>query len=304
LTNNPSFDIVIRKDCIFLSKLIFERFHVIHSQPLPDDVHAFRGREGTAMLLIKSEQMKVLEQYTLCRFEDEMIAHGKEFAPRLSEQLGDDQLRVAVHSIIKRAMDYGFTNRGPIRLCIEMMFLFGSGFDSDVQYEKAGAYLRDTGDQMVRAEKMRQYCLDYLEKVSGPKSVNVHRSLKGLWAFAKGPMNISADHFVTDLLGAMRSLFPQKTAYVGDNALTELIQEGRSEAAKYHFDTLRGEALMVVLMFSFGHGCTNDPLYPWIARNLQDERIIDASGRAARLEKKALTWLEHVIAGNEKKEKA
>jgi len=54
-------------------------------------------------------------------------------------------------------------------------------------------------------------------------------------------------------------------------------------------------------MFSFGHGCTDDPLYPWISRTLHDERIVNSEARAARLEKKAVTWLEHVNARNEKR---
>ena len=46
----------------------------------------------------------------------------------------------------------------------------------------------------------------------------------------------------------------------------------------------------------FGHGCADDPLYPWIERTLNDQAIIDAPARAKRLEKKAITWLEHVLA--------
>ena len=51
-----------------------------------------------------------------------------------------------------RAEGYGFTNRGPLRLFIEMMFLCGSGFDTDPQYPAVGAVLRAAGDQMQRAQ--------------------------------------------------------------------------------------------------------------------------------------------------------
>lgn len=256
------------------------------------------------MLLIRPEQMKIFEQDAQRQFEDEMIAHSKDFSPRLCEVIGDDQLRVAVHSAISSAMSYGFTNRGPIRLFVEMMFLCGSAFDTDPQYYLVGEALQDSGDQMQRAEQVHEYSLDYLEKVSGLDAVNVKNALKGLGVFAKGSMNISPDNFVTDMLREMKTLFPLKVAYVGEEALTKLINEGRVEAEKYGFQTIRGQVLIVVLMFSFGHGCTDDPLYPWISRTLRDERIIDSEGRARRLEKKALTWLEHVIDRNEKKAQA
>ena len=97
------------------------------------------------------------------------------------------------------------------------------------------------------------------------------------------------------MLQEMTRAFPQKAAYVGEEGLLALIQEGRTEARKYGFSTVRGEAMMVVLMFAFGHGCTDDPLYPWISRTLKDERIKDPAARAKRLEKKAVTWLDHVL---------
>jgi hypothetical protein len=37
-----------------------------------------------------------------------------------------------------------------------------------------------------------------------------------------------------------------------------------------------------------------------ISQTLRDEKIIDLEARAVRLEKKAITWLEHVVAGNER----
>jgi hypothetical protein len=253
-----------------------------------------------AMLVIRAEQMRIFEQEALRQFEDEMMAHSKDFSPRLCEVIGDEQLRVAVRSAISCAIRYGFTNRGPIRLFVEMMFLRGSAFDTDPQFHKVGEALRASGDQMQRAERIHQDALDYLEKVSGPDAVNVRRALKGVLRLAQGGMRISSNGFEADMLQEMNTLFPQKVAYVGEKGLTALIREGRAEAEKYDFHSVRGEVLIVVLMFSFGHGCTNDPLYPWISRTLRDERIIDSAGRVARLEKKSLTWLEHVLSRNGK----
>jgi hypothetical protein len=253
------------------------------------------------MLVIRAEQMKTFEQAAMLRFEDEMMEHGKELSPRLCEVLGDEQLRVAIRSAINRAMTYEFTNRGPIRLFIEMMFFCGSSFDTDPQYLRVGEVLHAPGDQMQRAEQIHEGYLDYLDKVSGPGAVNVHQALRDLEYFARAPIRFTSNNFVAGMLQEMNTIFPKKAAFVGVENLTALIHEGRAEAQKYGFQTVRGEALIVVLMFSFGHGCTNDPLYPWISRTLQDERIVDSEARAARLEKKAVTWLEHVNARNEKR---
>ena len=262
-------------------------------------VISIRGAER--MLVIRSAQMKAFEDAAQLRFENEMVAHSKKFSPRLCEVLGDEQLRVAVRGAMGRAAVYGFTYRGPIRLFIEMMFLRGTAFDTDPQYHVVGRILRGPGDQMVRAQQIHEEWLEYLEQVSGPGAAHVHGALKDISVFVQQPISYSAENLTAEMLRDMTRLFPQKVAYVGEEALTALIQEGREAARQHGFASPRAAALVVTLMFAFGHGCTDDPLYPWIARTLADEKILDSNARAARLERKAITWLEHVVARNERR---
>lgn len=251
-------------------------------------------------MLIRAEQMEAFEQAGRRRFEEEMVEHSKNFAPPLCEVIGDEQLRVALRSAMSRAGSYGFTYRGPIRLFIEMMFLCGSGFDTDPQYPAVGEFLRASSDQMHRAQQIHEGYMDYLERVAGPGAANVHKALRDVLTFARTPLTISPDNLVAGLLREMNRIFPQKAAYVGETNLKLLIDEGLAEARSYGFSDVRAQTLVVVLMFAFGHACTDDPLYPWISRTLKDEKIVDPAARAARLEKKAVTWLEHVVARNER----
>jgi hypothetical protein len=246
-------------------------------------------------LRIRQDQRGVFEQAALKKFEDEMVVHSKDFSPRLCEVLGEAQLRVALRGAMARAGGYGFTYRGPIRLFIEMMFLFGSAFDTDPQSPWAAEILRSPDDQMQRAEKLCEKILDYQEKVSGQDAVNTRRALGDLLALARNPGTFSSNNFVVGMRQEMARVFPQKAAYIGEAGMTALIYEGSAEARKYGFPA-RGEAAIVVLMFAFGHGCTEDPLYPWIALTLKDEKIVEPAARAERLEKKAVTWLERVLA--------
>ena len=248
------------------------------------------------MWTIRQEQTEAFRQYHLQKFEDEMVEHSREFSPRLCRVLGDEQLRVALRSAMKHANNYGFTNKGPLRLFIEMMFLCGSAFDTDPQYAGVGDILRSPGDQMLRAEQIHQGSLAYLEQVSGRDGVNVRRALVEVSKLRQAPLMISGANFVADLLQEMRRIFPQKAAYIGETRLTSLIHEGIAESRTVGFSTIRQGTLIVVLMFAFGHGCTQDPLYPWISRTLRDHRIVGPTARADRLERKAFTWLSHVLA--------
>lgn len=247
---------------------------------------------------IRAEQMKVFEQDVRRRFEEEMVVHSKAFSPRLCEVIGDEQLRVALRLAIDRACGYGFTYRGPLRLFIEMMFLRGSAFDTDPQYPAVVEVLRAPGDQMVRAQQIHEGQIDYLDKVSGPGAGNVRRALQDLLVLARMPLTLSAGDLVPDLIREMFRIFPQKVAYIGEAGLRGLIDEGIAASRRYGLSTVRQKTVMVALMFAFGHGCTDDPLYPWIARTLQDSRIVDPAARVDRLEREAIARLEHVLARN------
>src|SRR6185295_17523415 len=142
--------------------------------------------------------------------------------------------------------------------------------------------------------------LDYLEKVSGPGAANVHKALKDLLEFTRTPVTVSTT-FAATMLEDMNRLFPQKAAYVGEAGLRAIVDEGVDEARRHQFTTVQQVALLVVLKFAFGHGCTADPLYPWISQTLADEKIVSPAARAERLEKKAITWLEHVVAANDRR---
>jgi hypothetical protein len=248
------------------------------------------------MLVIRQQQIDVFEQAAVRRFEDEMIAHSKGFSPVLSRVLGEAQLRVVVRSAIARAMSYGFTWQGPIQLFVEMTFLCGSAFDTDPQYPGLRDVLRSSGHQMDRAMEIHEGRNNYLTRVSGSEAANVRQALAELSTFARAPLAISESDYVADMVSAMQRVFPQKAAYAGEAGLRSLISEGTAEATRRRFSTTRQRALIAVLMFAFGHGCTDDPLYPWISRTLEDPRITGPDARARRLERKALTWLEHVLA--------
>lgn len=263
-------------------------------------MHAHSSSSGGG-IIIRAEQMRVFEEKAWQQFEEEMVAHSKEFSPRLCEIIGDEQLGVAVRAAIAHAVDYGFTNRGPIRLFVEMMFLCGSSFDTDPQYPELGQALRAATDQMQRAQQIHELHNTYLERVSGVGAVNVHRALRGTLTFVRTPMAVSFDDLHGDMLREMQHIFPQKVAFVPEEGLRVLIDQGIAEARRYRFEGVRPIVVLVVLKFAFGHGCTDDPLYPWIARTLKDQRIVGPEARARRLEKKALTWLKHVIANNEER---
>ena len=255
------------------------------------------------MLTIRKEQMQVFEQAAMGRFKEEMVAHCKEFSPALCTVIGDGQIRLAVRGAIERSSGYGFTNRGPIRLFIELMLLLGSTFDTDPQYPWTSEILNAASDQMIRAERLYERVLDYQEKVPDSDPARMRKVLQGLPEWAGKHESSSITAFVSSMLQEMARLLPEKTAYVGDEGLTDLVLKGCTEAERCQVLTIHGQAVMGVLMFTFGHGCMDDPLYPWIAQILTDKQVMDPTGRAVLLEKEACVFLERMISIQQERKK-
>lgn len=250
------------------------------------------------MLRISQAQLDALGAPLLRAFEAEMVAHAEAFSPQLAAVLGDEQLRVAVRAAIRRAGRHGFTYRGPIRLFVELSFLFGSGFDADLQYPWLREALGrpDPETQMERAEALHRRVDEALEAIHGSEREHTRAALQRLRAFADSGPALDDPDLPGAILAEMARIHPQKHDHVGAPALRALIGTGLAAAREHGFVAPREMALPPILMFAFGQECTADPLYPWIERTLADERIVGAPARARRLERKALTWLDHVLA--------
>ena len=178
------------------------------------------------------------------------------------------------------------------------MLLFGSHFDTDPQYPWAAEILnhQNAGTQMQRAEWLYEKSMDYRRQVSGPEDAYLLEALRNIAFFVRQPPPLSSEDFIPAMLREIARVYPQKVAYAGNEGLEALISKGIGGAQRQHFTTVRGGTLVIVLMFAFGHGCGNDPLYPWIADTLKDPTANTPEDKAMLLGKKALIWLDHVLA--------
>lgn len=249
------------------------------------------------MLVIRSEQMERLRRAASRQFDSEMVRHLYGFAPRHCEVVGEACVREAVALGRSRADGYGFTRRGPVRFYLELMFQLGSGFDTDPQLPWAAGLLRagDTSDQMDRADRLHAALGDYLDRVAGPGNAWSIAALRRLRAQVDAPPAPAAPGFEAGLIAAMHDVYPEKAAFVGDAGLTVVIRAGAAQAAAHDVRSERGRTLFAVLMFALGHGFADDPLFPWIRTTLADTAR-DGEQRARRLERRAVTYLDHVLA--------
>ena len=249
------------------------------------------------MLLIRQKQMDAFKQGALRTFENSMLTHCFEFAERHCDAIGQERLRQVIRLGIERASDYGLTLRGPVRFYIEMMFMFGSSFDSDPQYPWVSAILKDENlpDQMQRADALYDKEMEYFTTVFGPNGEYALAALRAIPGFAKSPLAITTENFASRMLAQLKQLYPEKCNYIGDECLQNVIQEATEMAETHQFLNPRSLALFVVLMFAFGHGFMDDPLFPWIAHTLNDPKLSAPEDKSRRLEERMLVYLDEVL---------
>jgi hypothetical protein len=243
------------------------------------------------MLMIRAEQIKTFEQAAMRRFEDEMVAHLRQLAPQHCNAVGEEGLRQVIRTGYQRAIGYGYTNRGPVRLYLDLMIMLGSDFDTDPQYPWAADLLKDTNisGQMDHAEQLYEKAMDYSIKVFGQgyeqEKAAVRRA--GLVKFEDLPTFTTG--FVTKLVNHFENIFPEKVRYLGEASIYALSDRAKSLSELYSLTSEYGPTVLAGLMFAFGHGVTTDPQFPWVAASLVKDTQ-DAAARTERIFRRALTY--------------
>lgn len=268
----------------------------------------FRGIGGSLVgrarlrldLIIRPNQLDALREASLAAFEREMADHLWQFSPIHCQVIKESGVYEVIRLGMKRSADCGFANRGSIRLFLELMFMFGSEFSTDPQHAWAEPYLDPSmpADEMYRAELLFNAAQNYLERVSGPNHRYAAASLRRTRAEisqAGQRLAIPPDEFEPAILSTLRAVYPEKAAYLKDEGLRRIVAIGGQLAAQHDIRHMRGTAVFVFLVFALGHGFANDPLYPWLRNVLVDPLLATPEDRAARLEAKAVIYLDRVI---------
>jgi hypothetical protein len=245
------------------------------------------------MWTIRQQQADSLKQTALQKFEDEMVEHLKKFSPQHCKVAGEPAVREVIRIGIENASKYSFTNRGPLRFYIELMFMFGSYFDTDPQFPWAGAVLKDPEvvDQTIRADRLYAAMNKYLADVSGPDHQFLIEAMRRLSRLRIEDFLTPGPDLEEGILEKLRSVYPQRCEYLGEPVLRTMIRHGFKLADIHSLANDRGRVLMGGFAFAMGHGFAKDPLYGWVGRRLTKPKSSSAADRVEELYSKALLYL-------------
>lgn len=248
-------------------------------------------------MIIRHEQRKALQDAQARNFENEMVRHLHEFSPRHSKVIGDAGVREVVRRGIDNASKYGFTNRGPVRLYLDLAYMFGSDFSIDPLLPWAAEILNSGGteDQMERAGRLHAKATEFSEVVAGPDYVYAKEAFRRARSVRYEELAPPPGNFESGGASKLRTGFPQKFDYAGEPAVHRMMRQARLKAQSFSISAEPGIMLIATLMFAIGFGCLDDPLFPWISGTLKNEAISDPNKRAERLYSKTMTYIDQVL---------
>ncbi len=251
------------------------------------------------MLKIRKEQIDELAKVSVKRFEDDMLAHVKEFFPGHYEIFGEPTVRRVIQYAVDRSEGYGFTTERNVCLYINLILLLGSNFDADVQYPWAEEILSDTtgADPAARADRLHDTATGYLDRVAGRNNAYYRRALANIREMSVQDLSNSASEKVDrTAFSQLQKIWPEKCQEMGGATLQQLVQLSIEFSQGYDITSERGILIYAALMLVLGSGFDEDPQFPWAEEILHDESISDEATRVRRLYDEAMALLESCAA--------
>ena len=226
------------------------------------------------MISFDAQQMdRVQAQHEAGFIRAEVQAMAAYAAP-LAESAGQAGMTAAVGQGLRAARQAGFAEPAQIRLYLQLMTSFGCQFGSDPQYEWLHPLLDAAqGAAGERARLAYWHSTLYLERVYGKGGV--HGVAAGLRATELDIAALTAVGANLPQEGPhmLARMHPQRVRYLTASAVRALQDKAAHEADRRGLDGAAGPALLLALMFSFGHGVVDDPLHPWVGATLSDPAL-------------------------------
>lgn len=250
------------------------------------------------MLRISDSQQKALRHTAREAYVRELSLRVAERTPELARTLDEEQLDNASRRALEAAETFGFTNRGPVRMYFDLCVTFGQGFVHDPVHSWAAEAIGDPDPetQTERAEVLFSKAMIAVDEIYGPDNVYALAALRALSAWARQPLDIPDSRLEDYVVWQMHAIHPEKADFAGTEAMRSLFSDAQGDCQELGVTAARPIILLTALKFAFGAGCLNDPLYRWIGATLRQEKVTDIGLRFERLERKALTWLDAVLA--------
>lgn len=217
-------------------------------------------------MIIRKKQIRTFHKAAAAQFERTLVEHIQRHFPAQASFIGEAAITETVRLGIPKAEKLGYRTQREIALFVNLMFLLGTEFDSDIQLEAIAAALKGPveAESLVRINTSYDLAMAYLDEIEGPDGGNVARLLvrvrdlkyKDFESFSSGDLGAALHKFFL-------ILYPAKAQKQGEAMTVQLAAAAVGAGPAPHV------AIVATHAFLLGTGFLRDPQFPWIRPALE-----------------------------------
>jgi hypothetical protein len=118
------------------------------------------------MLIIRRQQMKILDDYVRRTFIERMVAHVERFFPASIREMDAADLRKTIRKEIEHAGRHGFVAQRDVCKFIDIVFALGRDFDENPEHVWAREILDEPegADAPERMKRLTEAAISHLNR--------------------------------------------------------------------------------------------------------------------------------------------
>ena len=197
-------------------------------------------------------QVNMLKKVSTENYISEITEHCGIMFPLLIHLQMKGDFRSCIQQSIVLAKKAGYTQRGPVRLYIDLMIIFGTNFDRDPLFQWLKMEERETFPQIERSVNLYTLLNDYIVKVYGENGCFFKESIEKLKNFSVKDFSVKLSYSNAELHKLLMGIYPQRYDFSGYNAVNNLIAVLGEACERYKIKRLDYRLYLAVIMFLFG----------------------------------------------------
>ena len=198
------------------------------------------------------DQVDVLKKIAIESYIDEIVEHCGIIFPKLIPLYMKEEFYSYVQQGIILAEQAGYTQRGPVRLYIDAMIIFGSGFEREPLFHSLKIKEKRQPSQIERSMNLYALLNDYIEKVYGENGCFFKKSFEMFENFSAKAFPVNISYSNEGLHELLMGIYPQRYDFAGYNAVNDLIAVLDGVCEKYKIKRLNHRLYLALIMFLFG----------------------------------------------------
>lgn len=236
-------------------------------------------------MIIRTEQFDTLTKSAESGYVDGAVKHMEQYDPLLAAAAGRPGLEQVAREGLPKARGYGLGHGKELQLYLQLMMSLGSAFDTDPMFAWLHPFLTEMEGvgTKERARLLHFHADAYLERAYGVNGELGEKALERTTQLTRDRLQLAGTELDARGSKLLEWLHPERLDYLAPLAVQGMIGIARRSAAEAKLPAFEGSAYLFLLLFAFGHRVCDDPLHPWLKKELADQPGEDSSAKMDRL---------------------